>query len=615
MEYRRRQALISARLARQIVQTWRLLVNPARVDASWPALRDVLGSGVQHARAESAQLAREFYMEARQDAGVPDGLFVPDPAPELAPERLVTSLDVTGPVEFKRAISTGKSPEQAADAAAVRMSGSSTYLALEGGRDVMEQSIRHDERATGWSRVTDADPCAWCAMLASRGPVYKAAVTAGDPRQGGNRYHDHCVPAGTLVDGPAAEVGYRRQYEGEMILVGTAAGHGLRITPNHPVLTDRGWVPAGLLCVGDHVLSSFNAQGSLLQVPDEEQVPSRVEDVWGALGVLGLVRVPGSSEDFHGDGTESEVDVVRADGLLGRKAEAEAGEVAPELELPLTGVGERLLTPLRSEFAFLQRDVAATDGFVGGLNLLGALLRCEAGHGERGCLTHGPSAYLGLLENAGHNAAGHPVASGDRLLGFPRGVRVGDFLDRELLAGGVGFDPALVQFAPEDTAGHAGLGLDLFTGLARQVEGYGLIELGGVGLGAGPRFDPPALDFLVEGRDAYAGLGRDLRERLAGRVELDRIVDLRRTEFSGHVYNFQTSEGWYRADGVIVSNCGCQAWPAFTLDEPFIGIADKLYEDWRRETRGTGGNDAVNAFRRWWESEGRAGYTAPDRPQ
>ncbi|MFE4857375.1 hypothetical protein [Streptomyces sp. NPDC056670] len=192
MEYRRRQALISARLMRQIVQAWRSLVNPARVDASWPALLDVLGSGVQLARAESTQLASQFYLEARREAGVPDGLFIPDSPPQLTHERLVTSLDVTGPIEFKRAITAGKTPEQALDAAAVRMSGSASYLALEGGRDVMQQSIDRDERATGWSRVTDGDPCAWCAMLASRGPVYKSAVTAGDPRQGGNRYHDHC---------------------------------------------------------------------------------------------------------------------------------------------------------------------------------------------------------------------------------------------------------------------------------------------------------------------------------------------------------------------------------------------------------------------------------------
>lgn len=202
LEYRRRQALISARLIRQIVRTWRELVHPAQVDTAWPALRSLLAAEVRQARTESGTLAQDFYTQARQSAGVPGELFVPSQSEPLADDRLFRSLDVTGPVEFKRAIAAGKTPAQAVDAAAVRMAGSSQYLALEGGRQVMSESIRRDERATGWSRVTDGDPCAWCAMLASRGPVYKSARTAGDPREGGNSYHDSCAcqawPAFTL---------------------------------------------------------------------------------------------------------------------------------------------------------------------------------------------------------------------------------------------------------------------------------------------------------------------------------------------------------------------------------------------------------------------------------
>lgn len=190
--YRRTQALLAARLVQQIARTWRQLVNPANVDASWPALRALLVPLVQQSRAQSATLAASAYMQARHAAGVEDGLFHP-PAPSvLELPRLEAMLDVTGPVEFKRAIAAGKTEQQAVDAAAVRMAGSTQYLALEGGRSVMQEAIRHDERATGWSRVTDNDPCAWCAMLASRGPVYKSAKTAGDPRKGGNSYHDHC---------------------------------------------------------------------------------------------------------------------------------------------------------------------------------------------------------------------------------------------------------------------------------------------------------------------------------------------------------------------------------------------------------------------------------------
>lgn len=189
--YRRVQALMAARLAQQVLRVWRDLMNPSRVDASWPAVRAALVPIVQQAREQSAVLARDGYLEARETAGVVEDFTPKGPLPLLI-ERLEGSLDVTGPVEFKKAIAAGKSPQQAMDAAAVRMVGSTQYLALEGGRQAMQRSIEADERATGWARITDNDPCAWCAMLASRGPVYKSAKTAGDPRQGGNRYHDHC---------------------------------------------------------------------------------------------------------------------------------------------------------------------------------------------------------------------------------------------------------------------------------------------------------------------------------------------------------------------------------------------------------------------------------------
>ncbi|MWA08740.1 VG15 protein [Streptomyces sp. BA2] len=191
--YRGIQALIAARMAQRVLQVWRDLMNPAKVDASWLAVRAALVPIVEQGRQQSAELARVSYADARRAAtAVEDGFKPQDPLPLLL-DRLESALDVTGPVEFKRAIAAGKTPQQAMEAAAVRMVGTTQYLALEGGRSVMKRSIEADESATGWARVTDNDPCAWCAMLASRGPVYKTARTAGDPRKGGNSYHDHCA--------------------------------------------------------------------------------------------------------------------------------------------------------------------------------------------------------------------------------------------------------------------------------------------------------------------------------------------------------------------------------------------------------------------------------------
>jgi hypothetical protein len=66
--------------------------------------------------------------------------------------------------------------------------GAGYRLAANGGRETITNTVRRDKRAIGYQRVTDGRPCAFCAMLAGRGPVYKNASTAGD----GHHYHDRC---------------------------------------------------------------------------------------------------------------------------------------------------------------------------------------------------------------------------------------------------------------------------------------------------------------------------------------------------------------------------------------------------------------------------------------
>lgn len=53
---------------------------------------------------------------------------------------------------------------------------------LNAGRGVVAAS------SARWRRVTDGNPCGFCAMLAGRGPVYRSAEKAGD----GRRYHTRC---------------------------------------------------------------------------------------------------------------------------------------------------------------------------------------------------------------------------------------------------------------------------------------------------------------------------------------------------------------------------------------------------------------------------------------
>jgi hypothetical protein len=89
------------------------------------------------------------------------------------------SLTVTGPVGQKSKIGRGKSPTRARDESFVEASGAASRHVLTGGRQSLLTLLQDDQQAIGWARVTDGDPCAFCALLASRGPVYKTEQSAG----------------------------------------------------------------------------------------------------------------------------------------------------------------------------------------------------------------------------------------------------------------------------------------------------------------------------------------------------------------------------------------------------------------------------------------------------
>lgn len=126
----------------------------------------------------------------------------------------------------------------------------------------------------------------------------------------------NCVVGSTRVAWPGQSVlnATRRRHTGTFVDLTTARGHVLTITPNHPVLTPTGYVPAGELRPGDQVLATL----APTDTPDESDVPSRVEQLYGAMRDAGVEhRMVSSGVDFHGDATEDEeIHVVRADGEL-----------------------------------------------------------------------------------------------------------------------------------------------------------------------------------------------------------------------------------------------------------------------------------------------------------
>jgi hypothetical protein len=81
----------------------------------------------------------------------------------------------------------------------------------------------------------------------------------------------NCFPGKTMVRAWGIERSYRRWYKGSMVTIHTALGDELSATPNHPVLSSRGWVAVGLLKEGDYLVRCSLGDG---QPPDVEGAPA-----------------------------------------------------------------------------------------------------------------------------------------------------------------------------------------------------------------------------------------------------------------------------------------------------------------------------------------------------
>lgn len=318
----------------------------------------------------------------------------------------------------------------------------------------------------------------------------------------------------------------RRQYFGVAVEVRTVSGQSLRLTGNHPVLTRRGWMRADMLQRGDDLLGyrdpveACHGRSASGQMHDD-QSPSTAEQVFEAF--VSEAFAFGQSAPLKLDhdaigGCEIDVDPVNRRLAIKVQSERLAGQPQSLLKRRhdigfdhLPAVGTANPSPVTLDAVVSENALDITPGAAQ-----------EVGN-------HACTQFIFPIEL--QDPAFEVVITA------PGGLPSGSALAGNTI--GCLFD---------------GLPLEFF-GLASAADDDTLFH-----------------ELSADGIAADAGLFGYLLEAHASQVFVDPVLNIRKFDFCGHVYDFQSAEGVLSADGIIAHNCRCGVIQLDAQDVESMGL-------------------------------------------
>lgn len=171
--------------------------------------------------------------------------------------------------------------------------------------------VANNDIVTGWIWASAADDRTCESCWAMHGTKHGLDETLDDHYQG------RCYPGDSLVSGESVEALISRRYDGDLITISTSSGQLFSVTPDHPILTDNGWIVAKELQFGFNVINYTGEQRTSSSVrPNEYHGPTKIEDVARSLSMVWLGSVPGTSENFYGYRANPNINVINPNSFL-----------------------------------------------------------------------------------------------------------------------------------------------------------------------------------------------------------------------------------------------------------------------------------------------------------
>ena len=391
-----------------------------------------------------------------------------------------------------------------------------------------------------------SDGCWWLGGIRCRWP--------GDVRLKSSE-RCNCFPGNVLVSG-RFNGAQRVWYDGIVTEIVTVSGGRLTVTPNHPVMTGKGWVAAGKINPGEKILAHRIKADTLSNLPTWEtsvrplelcdqinHKPPMIEEVFEAFlaGSThstsyfgGIETRRAQMDDFYGDGKsiQGNIEIVRTNWKLLQD-------------------GKFTSIEKRSDLIFLLEN---SELFL-----------------ESGDCSETFDCNPVLLTASGNPCLANPQTR--RSLGrvSPSGsLAIGIAAD---------FDPHFLKPSHKDLSRHSGnlaeaLHRDSGFVLSNEVVNVGGRDFSQLPLPTTPVDPNPG--FLQTPNDSRIGDGErlaDFGSGFSGVVKFDEVTDVFHRQFSGHVYDLQSDFGIIVAGdpgsdfGITVSNCQCTVFTQLGMQD------------------------------------------------
>lgn len=327
----------------------------------------------------------------------------------------------------------------------------------------------------------------------------------------------NCFPGDTVVSSPSGiKKLWRAPYSGNIIDIEVEGGVRFSATPNHPILTENGWVAARHLDVGNYLVHLRPSRDSVIQ-PDVGDGVSTFHDVFEAASLRGK-HSRALSLNFHGDVIHDDIDEITIANDLHFNRETDFSEGVGNFHLarPNSWISHAI-SCVSDQIActFLTSRFDEMEPF------LGAAFTHSDVHGIRSI----SRSDSGDMKVTSHGIATYPEMERDSFF-------APEFFEVKPL------QHVTFNNMPETSLGE-------FNPQARFIQSTG----------------------ETASRTGYAlGITGD---RFARSNALVRITKKTIRIYSGHVYTLESGCGWYGVTSaqIIAQNCRCGSLPLLSLDD------------------------------------------------